>query len=209
MPLTEEAKARIEENRRKALEKRNKGGGVASALAPKAPNTNQAQANNNAPRPTKVGSNSNSFYGNGSAGRKKLSGACSLSSAERFDIKIGYHEAVVAAVKAMASCRYDAKERTWSLRVDDHDEFMRSVEALKPDVAIERLPPFVVRIFSSSSSMSSSSKSSKEDESPGAAAAAADAVGPALWASLMPFQRVGVSFALVSRKEQKGEPMNM
>ena len=128
-----------------------------------------------------------------------MSGACSLSSVERFDVKIGYHEAVVAAVKAIASCRYDAKERTWSLHVDDHDEFLRSVEALKPDVTIERLPSFVVKTFSSSSKKSSSSESSKKDES-SVAAAAADAVGPSLWASLMPFQKRGVIFALVSTK---------
>ena len=90
-------------------------------------------------------------------------------------------------------CRYDAKERTWSLHVDDHDAFMRSVEALKPDVAIERLPAFVVRTFSSSSS--SASKSSKAEDS---SLDAAEAVGPALWESLMPFQQTGVSFALVS-----------
>ena len=51
-----------------------------------------------------------------------------------------------ALQKKYVCCRrYDAKERTWSLHVDDHDEFLRSVEALKPDVAIERLPSFVVR----------------------------------------------------------------
>ena len=198
MPLTEEEKARIEENRRKAIEKRNKGGAAAAPVAAKAGSTNQAQANKVTRPKVAVGSNSNSFYGHG--GGRKLSGACSLSSAERFDVKIGYHEAVVAAVKAIASCRYDAKERTWSLHVDDHDEFLRSVEALKPDVTIERLPSFVVKTFSSSSKKSSSSKSSKKDESSVAAAAAADAVGPSLWASLMPFQKTGVIFALVSTK---------
>ena len=89
--------------------------------------------------------------------------------------------------------RYDAKERTWSLHVDDHDAFMRSVEALKPDVAIDRLPAFVVRTFSTSSK---SSKSDRADD--GSSLAAAEAVGSALWESLMPFQKTGVSFALVS-----------
>ena len=91
--------------------------------------------------------------------------------------------------------RYDAKERTWSLHVDDHDNFMRSVEALKPDVTIERLPSFVVRTFSSKAS--SKSELSVGDD------AAADAVGPSLWASLMPFQRTGVKFALVSEIASK------
>ena len=67
----------------------------------RAGNSNQAQSNH-VPRPKAVGSNSNSFYGHGS---RKLSGACSLNSAERFDVRIGYHEAVVAAIKAIASCR--------------------------------------------------------------------------------------------------------
>ena len=104
MPLTEEERARIEANRRKAIEKRNKGGGGGGAGV--ADSSNQPlQAANNVPRPkvaTVARSSSNSFYGHSS---RKLSGVCSLSSAERFDVKIGYHEAVVAAVKALPSCR--------------------------------------------------------------------------------------------------------
>ena len=101
MPLTEEERARIEENRRKAIEKRNKGAAAAAVVTPKAGNSNQTPAINVA-KPKAAGSNSNSFYGQCS---RKLSGACSLTSAERFDVKIGYHEAVVAAVKAISSCR--------------------------------------------------------------------------------------------------------
>ena len=81
--------------------------------------------------------------------------------------------------------------------MDDHDAFMRSVEALKPDVAIERLPAFVVRTFSSSSA---SKSSNREEES---SVAAAEAVGPALWESLMPFQKTGVSFALVRTRNNR------
>ena len=108
MPLTEEERARIEANRRKAIEKRNKGGGGGGAgvAAKSGISSNQPlQAANNVPRPkvaTVARSSSNSFYGHSS---RKLSGVCSLSSAERFDVKIGYHEAVVAAVKALPSCR--------------------------------------------------------------------------------------------------------
>ena len=102
MPLTEEERARIEANRRKAIEKRN--AGVAAAKSGSSSNQ-PLQATNNVPKP-KVApvarSSSNSFYGHGG---RKLSGVCSLSSAERFDVKIGYHEAVVAAVKALPSCR--------------------------------------------------------------------------------------------------------
>ena len=104
MPLTEEERARIEENRRKAIEKRNMGAAAAAVVTPKAGNSNQTPAINVA-KPKAAGStNSNSFYGQCS---RKLSGACSLTSAERFDVKIGYHEAVVAAVKAISSCRED------------------------------------------------------------------------------------------------------
>ena len=103
MPLTEEERARIEANRRKAIEKRNKAGVAAKSGS----SSNQPhQAANNVPQPkvAPARSSSNSFYGHGG---RKLSGVCSLSSAERFDVKIGYHEAVVAAVKALPSCRYE------------------------------------------------------------------------------------------------------
>ena len=110
MPLTEEERARIEANRRKAIEKRNKGGGGACAgvAAKSGSSSNQPlQATNNVPRSkvaTVARSSSKSFYG---LSGRRLSGVCSLSSAERFDVKIGYHEAVVAAVKALPSCRYE------------------------------------------------------------------------------------------------------
>ena len=112
MPLTEEERARIEANRRKAIEKRNKGGigggGACAGVAAKSgSSSNQPlQATNNVPRSKGAAvarSSSDSFYG--LSGGRKLSGVCSLSSAERFDVKIGYHEAVVAAVKALPSCR--------------------------------------------------------------------------------------------------------
>ena len=108
MPLTEEERARIEANRRKAIEKRNKAGVAAKAKSGSGSNQPPLQATNNVPQP-KVAAparqSSNSFYGHG--GGRKVSGVCSLSSAERFDVKIGYHEAVVAAVKALPSCRYE------------------------------------------------------------------------------------------------------
>ena len=103
MPLTEEERARIEANRRKAIEKRNAGVAAKSGSSSNQP----LQATNKVPQ-SKVApiarQSSNSFYGH--SGRK-VSGVCSLSSAERFDVKIGYHEAVVAAVKALPSCRYE------------------------------------------------------------------------------------------------------
>ena len=84
MPLTEEERARIEENRRKAIEKRNKGGAVA-AVTSKAGNSNQARSNN-VPRPKAVGSNSGPGLGQillvwqwqGFGSRKNLVASASL-----------------------------------------------------------------------------------------------------------------------------------
>ena len=77
------------------------------------------------------------------------------------------------------------------MHIDDHEDFLKRVDALRPDVTIERLPLFVVRAFASKCR-------AEGRDGEGGGESAAETVGSSLWSSLMPFQKTGVKFALAS-----------
>ncbi len=144
MVLTEEQKARMEENRRKAMSKRSEKSVeskippvVSSRLVPTAPTAT--------PRPKPLPSFSASFPPSSSSSRKKICGHCRLVSVDRFEVKIGFHEGVVSALKSLKTASYSPKERVWSAGVEEHDELMRRVAGMRPDVMLEPLPRWIVR----------------------------------------------------------------
>lgn len=212
MPLTEEQRLRMEENRRKALEKkRNKlsantegqnHGGEQLAGVPirekrpvAAPPCTLADPNPRA---------ANSF-------RKKSSvqGSAVLISAERFAVKIGYHEAAVEAFKRIRSASYQvmwmrslaevsfdadkcrvlylqACDRLWTFAISDHDKLMVELQKLKDDLAVNPLPKWILRAFSKPQAHETFSDSRS----------LRSVVEPSLLDALMPFQREGIEFAL-------------
>jgi hypothetical protein len=193
MALTDEQKARMNANRRKAIgiqkrgkdkekdKEKEKTPPPASTFAPPPSALRPPFAS----RPTPPAA---TFVPKSVVVRTRqvvLRGHCSLVSRDRFEVKIGFHDAVVAAIKSLKTGRYNAAERSWSLGVEEHYQLAAKVSDLKPDVVLESLPKWIAREFSK--------KKMEIDDNDDEARSALD---PFLWDSLMPFQREGVKFAL-------------
>ncbi|XP_041925990.1 SWI/SNF-related matrix-associated actin-dependent regulator of chromatin subfamily A-like protein 1 [Alosa sapidissima] len=121
-------------------------------------------------------------------------GQCVLTSRSRFEVDMPYHADVIGAFKQMPSRNYDMKTRKWSFLLEDYGKLMEVLNGIS-SVEVEPLPRAVVQILSSQFEKSAS-------RGPGAREAAeADLseVDATITKSLMPFQRVGVNYA-VSRE---------
>ncbi|KAG5283684.1 hypothetical protein AALO_G00044800 [Alosa alosa] len=121
-------------------------------------------------------------------------GQCVLTSRSRFEVDMPYHADVIGAFKQMPSRNYDMKTRKWSFLLEDYGKLMEVLNGIS-SVEVEPLPRAVVQILSSQFEKSAS-------RGPGAREAAeADLseVDSTITKSLMPFQRVGVNYA-VSRE---------
>lgn len=197
MPLTEEQRARMEENRLKAIRKKEEAK-TASNIASKK-EQHQPKIDNPSSKPFP---SSSTFYSNGSpaasskppsssSSHKKVSpGVCVLVSPDRFVVRSDFHAAAVAAFKTVDSARYDAKERLWSFSVSDHARLAEAVRPLAPDFRLKQLPPWIVKVFGPRGERD---RARSRAQLP---AEIMDRVEPTLREGLMPFQREGVEFAL-------------
>ncbi|KAL5253920.1 hypothetical protein ACHWQZ_G013622 [Mnemiopsis leidyi] len=104
---------------------------------------------------------------------------CCLLSHTRFVISTKFHSQLVAVIKNLPSRNYDLKTSTWSLNIEDHDNFIQSSSFLRPQVKIEPIPKFI--------SMCLKGNKRKKIE--------INSSNPLL-NKLLPFQKEGVEFAL-------------
>uniref|UniRef100_F6SKP2 SWI/SNF-related matrix-associated actin-dependent regulator of chromatin subfamily A-like protein 1 n=1 Tax=Monodelphis domestica TaxID=13616 RepID=F6SKP2_MONDO len=123
-----------------------------------------------------------------SKGLASLKGRCVLISRTRFEADIGFSEDVIALFKQMGSRNYDMKTRKWNFHLKDHKRLMEEIHRL-PGIHLEPLPKAVVQAFAGYLAKTSS----HSEEIPEADLSAVD---PKLVSSLMPFQRIGVNFAI-------------
>ncbi|XP_044525365.1 SWI/SNF-related matrix-associated actin-dependent regulator of chromatin subfamily A-like protein 1 [Gracilinanus agilis] len=123
-----------------------------------------------------------------SKGPASLQGRCVLISRTRFEADIGFSEDVIAIFKRMPSRNYDMKTRKWNFHLKDHKRLMEEIHQL-PGIHLEPLPKAVVQAFAGYLTKTSS----HPEEVPEADLSAVD---PKLVSSLMPFQRIGVNFAI-------------
>ncbi|XP_076461334.1 SWI/SNF-related matrix-associated actin-dependent regulator of chromatin subfamily A-like protein 1 [Babylonia areolata] len=124
------------------------------------------------------------FYGKP---QQPLKGQCVLISKDRFEVNIGFSEAVVAVFKTIHSRVYDAANRKWNFSIQDHETLLKAVSGLQPDVQVEPLPKAVLQVFGLKSSGDSRGVIPEADLSQ---------VDKVLVDSLMPFQREGVNFGI-------------
>lgn len=142
----------------------------------------------------KPSQSSSSFYGTSTSSpssgfsKPKVTGKCVLLSRDRFTVELRFHEGSIGVFKSISSGRYNASDRTWSFHIDDHDELLKKLRPLLPDLSVEGLPKWIMETFSAKKS---TLKLVTEDEE--------DQVEPDLWQALMPFQREGVRYALKRR----------
>ena len=141
MPLTDEQRRRIEENKQKAIEKRRN-------AASKPP-----QPSNAIPSKTTT-----SFYGLKDKpslskspfvdmnNRAKISGKCVLATKDRFYIDINYQSEVIELFKQSRTGQYNAKNRNWSFKIEEHDELLRKLRPLQAshNVHVESLPKLIL-----------------------------------------------------------------
>ncbi|KAJ0005687.1 hypothetical protein NQD34_015581 [Periophthalmus magnuspinnatus] len=120
--------------------------------------------------------------------RATLQGQCVLMSPSKFEVDIGYHVDVIAAFKQMSTKSYDMTTRKWSFSLEDYKPLMDLLSGIAA-VEVEPLPRAIIQAFSA------------RFEGPQARSVAipeADLsnIDPILTTSLMPFQRLGVNFAV-------------
>lgn len=117
-----------------------------------------------------------------------LQGQCILISPTKFEVDIGFHVDVIAAFKQMPTKNYDMSTRKWSFSLEDYKPLMDLLSVIAA-VEVEPLPRAIIQAFGA------------RFEGPQARSAVfpeADlsSIDPTLTTSLMPFQRVGVNFAV-------------
>lgn len=210
--LTDEQRRRIEENRRKALEKR----------AAKTHTLNGNQNGNSTLLPTTVsikdpsGTSNNYFAQNGNLcgsnhmnttkpsilprnqrlldridkipikfqiNNEVLKGRCVLLSKERFYVDVGYKAEVIDVFKQVPSRMYDAKTRKWNFLIEHHDKLISLCRPMEPQVLIAPLPWLVVKMF-----LNAKKKVDGDIDLSG--------LDPVLKNSLLPFQREGVEYGI-------------
>ncbi|KAL8183092.1 UNVERIFIED_CONTAM: hypothetical protein K2H54_015519 [Gekko kuhli] len=115
-------------------------------------------------------------------------GKCVLISCSRFEVDIGYAASLIGAFKQVNSRSYDMKTRKWSFLLEDYLNLIATVKSL-PDVEVEPLPKPIVETFAAQFKKSS-------PKTAGIPEADLSGVDPKVVASLMPFQREGVNFAI-------------
>lgn len=121
-----------------------------------------------------------------------VTGRCMLISRARFEVDIGYSEAMIALFKQMESRNYDPKTRKWNFLLEEHNKLIARSRELK-QVQLDPLPKTVTLAFASQ--LEKTSPQLKADV-PEADLSGVDAK---LVSNLLPFQREGVSFAISKR----------
>ncbi|XP_022168575.1 SWI/SNF-related matrix-associated actin-dependent regulator of chromatin subfamily A-like protein 1 [Myzus persicae] len=189
--LTDEQRKMIEANRKAAQAK------LAAKLALK--NTpQQAMSNNNqctlsktvsvvSPSPNGKSVRMNYNHSLQNSKSKPVRGSCEITSKERFTVHVTYHQQLIDTFKTISSKSYDPKTSEWSFLIKDHDQLMISIKPLEPNVKIEKLPYFVLKLFKTKNI---ETHWSKIDIS---------SIGDDMVDNLYPFQKLGVQFG-VSKK---------
>uniref|UniRef100_A0ABI7YPA8 SWI/SNF-related matrix-associated actin-dependent regulator of chromatin subfamily A-like protein 1 n=1 Tax=Felis catus TaxID=9685 RepID=A0ABI7YPA8_FELCA len=121
-----------------------------------------------------------------------VKGRCVLISRARFEADIGYSEHLTALFKQMDSRNYDAKTRRWSFLLEEHNKLIAQVRCL-PQVQLDPLPKTLTLAFASQLEKTSPCVPETIPE------ADLSGVDSKLVSSLLPFQRVGVNFAIAKR----------
>lgn len=121
-----------------------------------------------------------------------VKGQCILISRARFEVKINYSENLIALFKQMDSRKYDVTTRKWSFLLEEHNKLVAQARAL-PQVQLEPLPKTLTLAFASQLEKTSLCLQADVPE------ADLSGVDDKLVSNLMPFQRVGVNFAIAKR----------
>ncbi|XP_055967956.1 SWI/SNF-related matrix-associated actin-dependent regulator of chromatin subfamily A-like protein 1 [Sorex fumeus] len=116
-----------------------------------------------------------------------VKGQCLLISRSRFEADIGYSEDLIELFRKMKSKIYDAKTRKWNFLLEEHNVLIEQAR-LVPQVLLEPLPNTLLQAFASQLK-----KTCVEVDIPEADLSGVDTK---LVSSLLPFQRVGVNFAI-------------
>ncbi|XP_001945056.2 SWI/SNF-related matrix-associated actin-dependent regulator of chromatin subfamily A-like protein 1 [Acyrthosiphon pisum] len=190
--LTDEQRKMIEANRKAAQAK------LAAKLALKS-TPQQAMSNNNqctlskaglvvSPSPNGKSVRINYNHNLQNTKSKPVCGTCELTSKERFTVHVTYHQQLIDTFKTISSKNYDPKTSEWSFLIKDHDQLMISIKPLEPDVKIEKLPHFILKLFKT-----------KEDIETHWSKVDISSIGDDMLDNLYPFQKLGVQFG-VSKK---------
>ncbi|XP_058908766.1 SWI/SNF-related matrix-associated actin-dependent regulator of chromatin subfamily A-like protein 1 isoform X1 [Kogia breviceps] len=121
-----------------------------------------------------------------------VKGQCILISRARFEADISYSEDLIVLFKQMDSRKYDVKTRKWNFLLEEYSKLMERVRCL-PQVQLDPLPKTLTLAFAA--------QLQKTSLCPVADIPEADLsrVDSKLVSSLLPFQRVGVNFAIAKR----------
>uniref|UniRef100_A0A8C0P4C2 SWI/SNF-related matrix-associated actin-dependent regulator of chromatin subfamily A-like protein 1 n=1 Tax=Canis lupus familiaris TaxID=9615 RepID=A0A8C0P4C2_CANLF len=118
-------------------------------------------------------------------------GTC-IRSGDRFQVKIGYNEELIAVFKSLPSRSYDPATKTWNFSMTDYGALIQRVRCL-PQVQLDPLPKTLTLAFASQLEKTSPCLTQPIPE------ADLSGVDPKLVSSLLPFQRAGVNFAIAKR----------
>ena len=189
MPLSEDQKRRIEENRQKALEKRKNlgyksasnnnqhaskpptnqhtmrtepGPGAAWALmkqnqkqksiplasaslksSSSLPVTGSPSRQNKFNEIKVKGTNTTNFYG------KSIQAKFLLLDWQSLKVEMNFHPGAITVFKTIQSSRYNATERIWSFSLKDHNELLKGLRPLQPEVQVDPLPKWILETFKS------------------------------------------------------------
>ena len=154
MPLTDEQRRRMEENKRKAILRRNASGKAAPTA------TNVTSSSNKTNKTTFYGTKETktqpyskppSVARQGLAGaaisnRARISGKCVLTAQDRFVVVVNYQAEVIEIFKQSRTGKYNAKDRNWTFKVEEHDDLLRKLRPLQAshNVHIEALPKWIL-----------------------------------------------------------------
>ena len=104
---------------------------------------------------------------------------CCLLSKSRFYVSTKFHSQLIAVIKNMPSRSYETETCKWSLKIDEHDQFLQSCLFLRPQVKVEPLPKFILSCLKDSKRMQQKISNSNP-----------------LLEKLFSFQKEGVEFVL-------------
>ncbi|XP_050420767.1 SWI/SNF-related matrix-associated actin-dependent regulator of chromatin subfamily A-like protein 1 [Adelges cooleyi] len=117
---------------------------------------------------------------------KPVKGSCELITKDRFVVHVGYHQQLIETFKTIPSKSFDPKTSEWSFLVRDHDMVMNSIKSLEPNVKIEKLPYFILKMCKNDNK-SSETDLSKMDLS---------RINKEMLDNLYPFQKYGIQFGV-------------
>ena len=76
-----------------------------------------------------------------------LRGTCTLVTNTRFELDVGYHKQLIDTIKTVSSAQYNAAKKSWSFHITDHENIVKRLANLKPDVEIAPLPSWILNTF--------------------------------------------------------------